>query len=86
MKFSFTILKSTFAGKFYLEFMSTKKINLHIYRREKGLDTSNDGCTIFKLDAKLVLLYDGTEYPISSVDFAPYAGPKKIGPMEAKCD
>ncbi|KAG1049586.1 hypothetical protein G6F43_008094 [Rhizopus delemar] len=28
--------------------------------------------------AKLVLLYDDTEYPIPSVEFAPYAGPKKI--------
>lgn len=54
------------------------KISLHIHRGEKGLDTGNDDHTIFKLDAKLVLLYDGTEYPISSVEFAPYAGLKKI--------
>lgn len=54
------------------------KISLHVHRGEKGLDTGNDDHTIFKLDAKLVLLYDGTEYPISSVEFAPYAGPKKI--------
>jgi hypothetical protein len=50
------------------------KINLHIHRG----DTGDDDRTIFKLDAKLVLLYDGDEYPISSVEFAPYAGPKKI--------
>ncbi|KAG1176956.1 hypothetical protein G6F46_000830 [Rhizopus delemar] len=56
-------------------FYNTK---MHIRWGEKGLDTGNDDHTIFKLDAKLVLLYDGTEYPISSVKFAPYAGPKKI--------
>lgn len=33
---------------------------------------------IFKLDAKLVLLYDDDEYPISCVEFAPYSGVKKI--------
>lgn len=58
--------------------MPMNKISLHIHRGEKGLDTGNDNHTIFKLDAKLVLLYDGTEYPIPSVEFAPYAGPKKI--------
>ncbi|KAK4518286.1 uncharacterized protein ATC70_001638 [Mucor velutinosus] len=54
--------------------------NTEVYIRwgEKGLDTGNDDHTIFKLDAKLVLLYDGAEYPISSVEFAPYAGPRKI--------
>lgn len=33
---------------------------------------------IFKLDAKLVLLYDDKEYPISCAEFAPYSGAKKI--------
>jgi hypothetical protein len=30
------------------------------------------------LDAKLVLVYDDTEYPVSSMEFAPYSGLKKI--------
>jgi hypothetical protein len=30
------------------------------------------------LDAKLVLVYDDTEYPVSCVEFAPYSGQKKI--------
>lgn len=58
--------------------MSTNKISLHIHRGEKRLATGDDGNTIFKLDAKLVLLYDNTEYPVCAVKFAPYAGVKKI--------
>jgi hypothetical protein len=46
-------------------------------RGEKGLNM-DDSKKIFKLDAKLVLIYDEEEYPIASVEFAPYAGPKKI--------
>lgn len=58
--------------------MSAIKVSLRIHREEKSLNTGNDDRTIFKLDAKLVLLYDDTEYPVFSVEFAPYAGPKKI--------
>ncbi|KAG1473309.1 hypothetical protein G6F56_001023 [Rhizopus delemar] len=81
----FTLSKSTPSEadvmiKIWADFFEVFFYNTEIYIRwrEKGLDTSNDDCTIFKLDAKLVLLYDGTEYPISSVDFAPYAGPKRL--------
>lgn len=40
--------------------------------------TQDDGRIIFKLDAKLVLLFDDEEYPVSCLEFAPYSGPKKI--------
>ena len=78
LKFSFTALEYTFAGKFYIQFISTNKISLHIHRGEKRLAIGDDENVIFKLDAKLVLLYDGAEYPVCAVEFAPYAGPTKI--------
>lgn len=50
---------------------------MHIYRGEKGLICNDDGQTIFKLDAKIVFLYNDEEYPVSCMEFAPYAGPQK---------
>ncbi|CEP08468.1 hypothetical protein [Parasitella parasitica] len=58
--------------------MSKKKISLPIHWGEKRLAADGDEKTIFKLDAKLVLLYDNAEYPVCAVEFAPYAGRKKI--------
>ncbi|KAI8085647.1 hypothetical protein BDF21DRAFT_242228 [Thamnidium elegans] len=54
--------------------------NTGIYVRwgEKRLATDDNDATIFKLDAKLVLLYDAAEYPVCAVEFASYAGSKKI--------
>jgi hypothetical protein len=46
-------------------------------RGEKGLNMDASK-KIFKLDAKIVLLYDEEEYPVASVEFAPYADPQKI--------
>jgi hypothetical protein len=37
----------------------------------------DDTKKIFKLDAKLVFLCDEEEYPVASVEFAPYAGSRK---------
>lgn len=47
-------------------------------RGEKGLRSDNADPIFFKLDAKLVLIYDDTEYPVSCAEFAPYSGQKKI--------
>lgn len=54
--------------------------NTGIYIRwgEKGLTTGETDCIMFKLDAKLVLIYNNNEYPVSCMEFAPYSGPKKI--------
>lgn len=84
LKLSFTTLKFIFTGKFYIESMSTNNISLHTHRGEKRLDTGDDNHSILKLDTKLVLLYDNTSYHISSVESAPYAGPKKIKPDRSK--
>lgn len=64
----------------YVYFTSTTKIDLYadIHRGEKGLITGDTDRVMFKLDAKLVLIYDENEYPVSCVEFAPYSGPKKI--------
>lgn len=49
-----------------------------INRGEKGLKVDKISSTIFKLDAKIIFIYDNDEYPVSSLEFAPYAGPQKI--------
>jgi hypothetical protein len=49
-----------------------------LYKGEKGLHVNDESSEIFKLDAKLVLIYDNEEYPVASCEFAPYAGPQKI--------
>lgn len=58
--------------------MSTNKINLYMHRGEKRIATGDGEDIIFKLDAKLVLLYDHAEYPVCAAEFAPYAGLKRI--------
>ncbi|KAF1801502.1 hypothetical protein FB192DRAFT_1341992 [Mucor lusitanicus] len=45
---------------------------------EKRIATGDGEDIIFKLDAKLVLLYDHAEYPVCAAEFAPYAGLKRI--------
>ena len=52
-------------------------------RREKGLNSNDSNIFFFKLDAKLVLLYDGAEYPVSCLELAPYSGEKKIRQIKA---
>lgn len=47
-------------------------------RGEKGLTSDDADHVFFKLDAKLVLVYDDTEYPVPCVEFAPYSGQKKF--------
>ena len=39
-------------------------------RGEKGLNSNDSNNVFFKLDAKLVLLYDDAEYPVSCLEFA----------------
>lgn len=46
-------------------------------RGEKGLTSDDADHVFFKLDTKLVLVYDDTEYPVSCIEFAPYSGQKK---------
>ncbi|EPB92592.1 hypothetical protein HMPREF1544_00605 [Mucor circinelloides 1006PhL] len=38
---------------------------IHIYRGEKGLITGETDHIMSKLDAKLVLIYNNNEYPVS---------------------
>ncbi|KAI7890526.1 uncharacterized protein EV154DRAFT_482118 [Mucor mucedo] len=40
---------------------------------EKGLRSDDADPIFYKLDAQLVLIYDGTEYPVSCTEFAPYS-------------
>ncbi|KAG1173394.1 hypothetical protein G6F70_005461 [Rhizopus microsporus] len=63
------------ADIFEVLFYST---GIYVCWGEKRLAIGDDENVIFKLDAKLVLLYDGAEYPVCAVEFAPYAGPTKI--------
>ncbi|KAI9354028.1 hypothetical protein BD770DRAFT_412461 [Pilaira anomala] len=69
------IMIKVWADLFEVLFCNT---GLYIRWGEKGLITQDDGRTIFKLDAKLVQLFDDEEYPVSCLEFAPYSGPKKI--------
>lgn len=46
-------------------------------RGEKGLTSDDADPVFFKLDVKLVLIYDDTEYPVSCAEFAPYSVQKK---------
>lgn len=50
---------------------------IYIYRGEKGFIPEDVDLVIFNLDAKLVLIYDDTKYPVSCTEFAPYSGAKK---------
>ncbi|KAL7310320.1 hypothetical protein PS15m_009836 [Mucor circinelloides] len=46
----------------YADFISMNNINIiHIYRSEKGLTTGETDRIMFKLDAKLVLMYSNNE-------------------------
>ena len=47
-------------------------------RGEKGLTSNDADPAFFKLDAKLDLIYDDTEYPFSCAEFATYFGQKEI--------
>ncbi|KAI9354231.1 hypothetical protein BD770DRAFT_325052, partial [Pilaira anomala] len=49
-----------------------------------GLTTGETDRIMFKLDAKLVLIYNNNEYPVSCMEFAPYSGPKKIKTNRSK--
>lgn len=46
--------------------------------RGKGLVSDDIDHILFKLDAKLVFIYDDTEYPVPCIEVAAYSGPKKI--------
>lgn len=57
-----------------------EKIGLNYEEQEggEGLISDDKDHIFFKLDAKLVLVYDDTEYPVSSMEFVPYSGLQKI--------
>ncbi|KAI8639630.1 hypothetical protein BD408DRAFT_421032 [Parasitella parasitica] len=69
------VMIKIWADIFEVLFYST---GIYIRWGEKRLATGDDGNTIFKLDAKLVLLCDNAEYPVCAVEFAPYAGLERI--------